>query len=131
MECLVNWPYSDILARKVECIGQADIHDCRFARLAGKPAHLANRSEQICGRTQGRRRSSSRYSKTFLGFSTFNERWPVQSLDITPLPISFPSGPQPYAVSSVFFASNLSLPKPKSTSCQPLNSRDGMACLHK
>ena len=45
MECLVNRPHSDTLARKVECIGQADLLDCRFARLASKPADLANRSE--------------------------------------------------------------------------------------
>ena len=47
----------------------------------------------------------------------------MQSLHITVQPISFRSGPQPYAVSSVSFASNLSLPKPKSTSRQPLTSR--------
>ena len=43
MECLVNRPYSDIIVRKVYCIGQADLLDSRFARLASKPADLANR----------------------------------------------------------------------------------------
>lgn len=47
----------------------------------------------------------------------------LQSLHITFLPISFRSGPQLYAVSSASFASNLPLPKPKSTSRQPLTSR--------
>lgn len=32
-------------------------------------------NDWIYGRTQGRKRLSSRCSKTFLGFSTCNERW--------------------------------------------------------
>ena len=42
---LANGPYSDLLAKNSDCIGQADLPVGRFARLASKPADLANRSE--------------------------------------------------------------------------------------
>ena len=47
MECLGDQPHSDILVRKVELIGQADLLDGRFARLASEPADLANNSEHL------------------------------------------------------------------------------------
>ena len=44
MECLVNRSHSNILVTKVDCIGQAVLLDGRFARMASKPADIANRS---------------------------------------------------------------------------------------
>lgn len=43
--CSLDFRHSDILVRKVNYIGQADLLDGRFARLASKSANLAYRSK--------------------------------------------------------------------------------------
>lgn len=74
------------------------------------------------GRTQGSKDSVVGAATRFLGFSTCNKRWPAaKPSHHSPYRLAFEVAHKPYAVSSASFGSNLSMPRPKSTTRQPFD----------